>query len=610
MSEMNAKRKVSIHDDKIQRLVRAEVLAFGMVWALPWAFQVSDMQIEFTNSVFSLLLFVGFSYLFNIVLKYEFSGSKKKWIIPGIFGGLFSFCMVVGAQLEKYESIPFREMRMWGSILILGILSGILGRYFWDKLQNTIVENLENKEKEDVDFHIKSWLVKSIIIFLCYIPVFLAVYPGFFVYDAGHEYNEVATRIFSTHHPLAHVLLLGGVIHLVYKVTNSYNLGIACYTIIQMMFLSGVFGWCIEKLKTKGLKKKGQFIFAFYFGVCPVIVMYVLCSTKDGLFCGFLLLTLVMLQDFYADFETFMQNKKKMVWLIVSAVGMMLFRHNGFYAWIVMIPVVIFYMKKKKVRWTMYLLTIGIIYLLINKGLTNFLGASAYEKQEMLTVPIMQMARVYNYEEVPEDDKMILNQYLSDDALKRYRPKLSDPVKGAFNNVAFNEDKVTFFKLWLKWGIEHPFNYVNAWFMTSYGFWYPDTVIDVYRGNTVFTYTYEDSSYFGYEVEAPGHRESKIPWLDELYRKMSLEIFQQKVPVISMLFSPGFMFWAMMFLLGFFLYVGEIRRIMPFMLPLLVWLTVILGPTYLVRYVLFLWFAVPLLLWEVVSFLRENPKTN
>ena len=111
-------------------------------------------------------------------------------------------------------------------------------------------------------------------------------------------------------------------------------------------------------------------------------------------------------------------------------------------------------------------------------------------------------------------------------------------------------------------------------------------------------------------MEAPGHRESKIPWLDELYRKMSLEIFQQKVPVISMLFSPGFMFWAMMFLLGFFLYVGEIRRIMPFMLPLLVWLTVILGPTYLVRYVLFLWFAVPLLLWEVVSFLRENPKRN
>lgn len=41
------------------------------------------------------------------------------------------------------------------------------------------------------------------------------------------------------------------------------------------------------------------------------------------------------------------------------------------------------------------------------------------------------------------------------------------------------------------------------------------------RGNTVFTFTYKDNSYFGYEVEQPGVRESKIPWLDEVYRKLS-----------------------------------------------------------------------------------------
>ncbi len=75
--------------------------------------------------------------------------------------------------------------------------------------------------------------------------------------------------------------------------------------------------------------------------------------------------------------------------------------------------------------------------------------------------------------------------------------------------------------------------------MTSYGFWYPDTVIDVYRGNTVFTYTYEDSSYFGYEVEEPGVRTSFLPVLNELYRRMSLTVFQQKVPFVSMLFFTG-----------------------------------------------------------------------
>ena len=219
----------------------------------------------------------------------------------------------------------------------------------------------------------------------------------------------------------------------------------------------------------------------------------------------------------------------------------------------------------------------------------------------MLTVPISQMARVYADEKdgLSAKDKEILYKYLPKEALERYTPKVSDGVKIHFNNDAFKEDKGSFLRLWLQWGVTHPFTYLNAWFMTSYGFWYPDTVIDVYRGNSVFTYTYGDSSYFGYEVEQPGTRESKIPWLDELYRKMSLEIAQQKIPVVSMLFSPGFLFWVMAFGMGFLCYQERWRSVLPLVLPLLVWLTVILGPTYLVRYVVFLWVVVPLLILEI-----------
>ena len=89
--------------------------------------------------------------------------------------------------------------------------------------------------------------------------------------------------------------------------------------------------------------------------------------------------------------------------------------------------------------------------------------------------------------------------------------------------------------------------YLNAWLMTSYGYWYPDAVINVYGGNAVHTFTYQDSSYFGFETEYPGTRESKFPGLEEQYRKMSLELYQQKVPGISMLFSPGFLFWVFLF---------------------------------------------------------------
>ena len=85
---------------------------------------------------------------------------------------------------------------------------------------------------------LRSFFLTAVAIFLCYVPVFLAVYPGFFVYDAQDELMQVITRNFSTHHPLLHVLLLGGIIPLVYKITGSYNLGIACYTLFQMAVLS------------------------------------------------------------------------------------------------------------------------------------------------------------------------------------------------------------------------------------------------------------------------------------------------------------------------------------------------------------------------------------
>lgn len=234
-------------------------------------------------------------------------------------------------------------------------------------------------------------------------------------------------------------------------------------------------------------------------------------------------------------------------------------------------------------------------YILISSGLAAILAAQDSENQEMLTVPIQQLARVWKYEEdsLTEEQKQTLYEILPKEALPFYTAKVSDGVKRWFDNEAFAADPWKYAVLWAEVGIRHPFTYLNAWFMTSYGFWYPDTVIDVYRGNGVFTFTYKDSSFFGYEVELPGTRESKIPWLDGVYRDMSLEIAQQKIPAVSMLFSPGFLFWVFVFTGGYAYYRKKNEWLLPFGMILLLWLTVILGPTYLPRYVLILWFALP-----------------
>lgn len=587
------------------RTIAAAFLALCGTWAFPCLISVSGDFLEYTNSILSVFLFLGLYFFLKKALERDYAQAGRGWFYPGITGTLFSLCMVFGSQLDLKGSVPFKEGRLWISIFILAVLFALIMRYLWEVMAGRKQKCISKKNSgfEDLGQRIdlRSLGIRAAVIFLCFLPVFLAVYPGFFVYDAQEEYLQVVTRNFTTHHPLIHVLLLGGMIQLVYKLSGSVNLGIACYTILQMTVMSVIFAWCVEKLKLRGLGKISRILLTLYFGVCPVLVMFSLCSAKDGLFTGLLLVMVVLLQELCKEPGAFLKNWKKMTFLSVSTLGMMLLRHNGFYAFCVFALLLTFYLRKEIKKALIYPVGVILIYMLCNAVLTGLFHADHGENQEMLTVPISQMARVYADEKdtLPAKDKEILYQYLSDEALAHYTPKVSDGVKIHFNNEAFAADKGSFFKLWAKWGASHPFTYLNAWFMTSYGFWYPDTIIDVYRGNTVFTFTYEDSSYFGYEVEEPGIRESKIPWLDELYRKMSLEIAQQKLPVVSMLFSPGFFFWMMLFLLGYLCYLKEFKRVLPFALPFLCWLTVILGPTCLVRYVVFLWVVVPLLLWEV-----------
>lgn len=591
-----------------KRRLLAALLSFAGVCALSRMLKTGGDAIAFTNSIFSVLTFLALYLLMEKILKASFRGKKRRWILPGLFGTAFSFCMITGVQLDTRGSVPFSDPSLWLAILAGAVVMTLSVRYFWDLIDGKQRERAVSRQKEGEATDqgekrwnkFSGWLLPSALIFVMYLPVFLAVYPGFFVYDAQDELMQVVTRSFSTHHPLVHVLMLGGIIQLVHKLTGSYNAGIACYTVFQMLVMAGIFGWCIRKLEKWGVGKGYRILTTLYFGLCPVLVMFSLCSAKDGLFAGMLLIMTILLTELFKAPEEFWKQKGKLLLLLAASLGMMLLRHNGFYAFAVFSVLTVIYLKKDRKKAALYFGGILATYLVVSAGLTGILRADASENQEMLTVPISQMARVYQNrkEELPPEEKELLYQYLPQEALEHYTPKVSDGVKVHFNNQAYEADRGSFLKLWLKWGTENPFTYLNAWFMTSYGFWYPDTVIDVYRGNTVFTYTYEDSSYFGYEVEQPGTRQSKLPWLSEIYRRMSLEIFQQRIPVVSMVFSPGFLFWMSAFILCFWGYHGRWKKVMALMPVMLCWLTVLLGPTYLTRYVVYLWAVLPVILAE------------
>ncbi len=530
--------------------------------------------------------------------------AKMAWLMSGLFGVLASVFLIFGYQLESGDAINLSDNNAISILLMFILIFTIDTRYVWRNYDSALnggklfgIIRLP-KGNETAEVQPREFFINHLAMILLSIPVMLAEFPGFFVYDAQDELNEVLTRSFTTHHPLLHVLLLGGIIALFHKLSGSWNAGIFAYIFLQMLVITAIFAYVVTYMQKRGIGKKSRVMWVLYYGVFPTIVMYTLCSCKDGLFSALLLLLTTFLVQLVNDPEGFIVNRKKLIAFVLTAVLMPMFRHNGFYAYLVFIPFGLWYFRKRlKPLLLGMLIAPVVIYLALSGLLSMVCRTEGTHHQEMLTVPIMQLARVYAYDgdSLSSQEKELIEAYIPKNNLDKYTPRVSDMVKVDFNNELYEQNSSDFWKIWKSQLVKHPMAYVNAWLLTSYGYWYPPAIINVYKGNTVYSFTYEDSSYFGYEVEPPGERKSFIPAIDNLYRYLSIGSFQQDAPVLHLFFGPGLYVFIYMFVFAYRLYKKRFGSILPFMPMILTFCTVLLGPTYLVRYVLYLWLCVPLL---------------
>lgn len=584
--------------------------AMAVSYTLPTAHLRGRDRVLYTNSTLGFIFVAMAAYLY-VKVKNKLEISKRRSLYTFLLSLTFSTMLLIGARLESLDNFEVTRIGNYFVILLSAVFFHPFLEISWKYLDEKREQNKIRKE-DKIPSLVKNWL----IIFLCWLPVFLAFYPGAFVYDAWDEFEQVRTGEYTTHHPLLHVLLLGKTVFAGEEIFGSYNTGIAVYTIAQMIIMSAAVSYCLDYIGSKITSKILEVGILCFYCFFPLFPMYAVCSAKDSLFTTFLLLSVVMLLKLGENKRVFFKKKRNIFFLSLSLILMMMFRNNGSYAYVawLLVPMAIGVISTKKknsekkyYRSLLLLLILPLgLSMIFSYGLEKGLKAKKGGSQEIMTVPIQQMARVYKYapETYSEKEKEILYEILPKEELHLYTPRISDLLKSKFNSQAFRQHPLKYIGLWSKIGMRKPLIYLNGWLLTSYGYWYPDAVINVYGGNPRHTIVYEDSSYFGFETEPPGIRESKFPLLEKIYRKISLELFQQKIPAVSLFFSPGFTFWVYLWGVTYLWYQKRWEVFIPFLLILFVWLTVILGPTYLVRYVLVLWFALPLL----ISVLKAGEK--
>jgi len=596
-------------------------LNIGLLLVLAWfgVYGITYLSTLFTANYFSngiislfvyAVVFVMLQYTVKNISELKDNKSRRKRILYA-FGVafLFAVAMVMGYQLRMTmmtESgfrgkvmIVFRSLALsvcvfpFSNYLFMGI----------EKLQNVSLVQSKKPWKSG-----KVFLITMIMVFACWIPVFLAYYPAIMAYDFHRQSIEAAKGFvwFNSYQPLAHTWLIW-VAFQIGKVFGSYETGMAFYSIFQMLVFAAACGYSCVTIYRLVKKKWPVVIMVLFYGLFPFISILSVGVTKDVLFSALFLVFISMFVE-----RTFLCDERKqkimdVLW-VLEGIVMMLFRNNAIYAVAVfMFVYLILGAKKQRIR----ILVVCLLLVIGGKGALEgmqiVIGTQGRgSKVEMWSVPIQTFSRVgyYHGDELDSETFAILNKYIPQEYWQRYNPALSDSVKGYVGAFVYNNtwapDIPQMLMDWVKIGLKYPNEYLDAFLILNSGYWFWDDVTwaEVFgsglegRMGALSTYTSSTSE----EIPEGIAHVSKLPGLEGMLEEVVSANCFYDWTVISNFFKPCLYCWTLLLTVIASFYMKHKKKILVTMLPLVYLMTMFLGPVVQVRYVLPIIVIIPLML--------------
>lgn len=464
----------------------------------------------------------------------------------------------------------------------------------------------------------QTWFFYSVLIFLFWLPIFLAYYPSVFAYDAEGQLYQVIAKDYSTHHPLLHTLFLGAFFRLGGAV-GSYQTGMAVHSVVQMVLMALAFGWALSLLYERGTHRWMRILLLLFYGLFPANSILALSTTKDVLFAALVLVVTLKGYCLACDHAwessapdggsscdvTAVGIKDRAVYVLL-AVLMLLFRNNAVYAFVVSAPVVLLglgerWQKENSVQAKVrigknsgaarrrYLRMAFLILALY--GISAFLLKAATHAQsgsprEMLSVPLQQMARVRVEAEDQIDPVMReeLDKYIPKEwVFAAYDPHLADPVK---NRAVIHDDPKGLIKTWVRLGLQYPTIYVDAFLDNSLGMWYlwDTSHAQVYGIGTQSGFGWLSTDNRTMPAGCEIVEKSLLPGLRAFMERIVSDNAYQKLPFVRLLFAPAFYWWLLWLYLAAALYQKRKQETLAAVFLITYYLTLLLSPTVIVRY--------------------------
>lgn len=421
------------------------------------------------------------------------------------------------------------------------------------------------------------------LIFLCWLPCYLAYFPGTYSYDiVGQTFQALGFNPFDRFQTTAHTFFFKICID-IGRLFGGAKAGLITYSILQMLILSFSFSFAILYMAKIKIHYGLRLLAFIYFAFNPLNAIFSFVTTKDVLFTAFFVIATIMLIDVVKNTDRFFNSLFRRIALCAVMVLCCLFRHNAFLAFVLFfISFMLIYREHLKIALQTFIIFV-LSFSLIMGPIYTLLGVEGGNVKEVLSVPMQQIANVAKNHagSLKTNEREAIAEIINyEEAIKVYNPRYADPVKDDFNTPKFCENPFKYIKLWLSLFIQYPGEYIDSLLSLNLGYWYPDSVHPDEYSNRIYIETYvRDVNEFKVQ------RESFFPKLLEQYEKFASGTAMQELPIISLFFSIGFPVW---FILSCILILsvkkkGKLKLI--FMPALFMWLTFILGPVSNLRYI-------------------------
>ena len=567
-------------------------------------------------SIAGAFLFLGLFLYFQRTMpavhseKMSFCGPEM------ILSALFSIFILVGISFERTNTGSLLYGPPNGQILItVTKLAGYFIVFFygitylfrcWNQYSAEERVPCSNTERER-SIYSHPFIFVFAVLFIAYLPRAVISFPAIVMGDTpwqisqafpGLSYSHVARTVMETdpaqyvtpqskllsenvfinmHHPVVHTLLMHACICLGHTVFRSWNAGLYIYTLLQgTAFLAAVSYSIAIIVREKVIPAKYIYAMTAYFFIHPHIHSYLFLATKDVFYSAFFVL-------FMTHWFLLLRGsckKKDICILVISAMGMLLFRNEA--RFILPVFLAVSGLINKSVRKTAGALTgIVIVFnLLVFKILFPALNYSPGSTREMLSVPFQQTARYVHYyeDEVTEQERNVIDRVLDYDSLsEKYDPYKSDPVKNTYRNTVDSDDLIQYFKCWIRMFFKHPKTYFSATINNYYEYVYPSSA-----KARQYTYSWSDTVLknaniilkpIGVEFSHPAQFDHIRYTSDEVIRVIT------RFPFISLIMTPACYVWVILLILFFSIKTKTKQLSSLIALPFLVILVCFLGPT-------------------------------